>query len=274
MSMAIIIPAHNEAALIGACLDAVIASGDVPGGVEIVVAANGCTDATVLEAEARRAGVEARGWALGVLNLPGLGKPGALNAADAQTQADVRVYLDADVTVSKDLIPQLWDILCKPGPRYASGKVKIRGKSAFSRLYARLWARVPFMAKGVPGCGLFAVNGEGRARWAEFPPIISDDTFVRLQFTPAERHLATAPYDWPIAEGFARLLRVRRRQDAGVAEIEAQYPQILENDDKLPLGKGGALRLALSDPLGFAAYGAVALGVRLMPAPKDWSRGR
>ena len=33
-------------------------------------------------------------------------------------------------------------------------------------------------------------------------------------------------------------------------------------------------RLALRDPLGFAVYGTVALGVRLRPAPDSWSRGR
>ncbi len=53
------------------------------------------------------------------------------------------------------------------------GQVAITAEGAVSRAYARLWARVPFMARGVPGCGLFALNAAGRARWGDWPAIIS-----------------------------------------------------------------------------------------------------
>jgi len=135
-------------------------------------------------------------------------------------------------------------------------------------------ARLPFMARGVPGCGVYAVNGPGRARWGDFPPVISDDTYVRLQFTPAERRLADAGYDWPVAEGIDALIRVRRRQDAGVEEIARDYPALLAHDDTQRLSAADKLRLALSDPIGFLVYGGVAVAVKLLPAPKDWSRGR
>ena len=127
------------------------------------------------------------------------------------------------------------------------------------------------MTQGVPGCGFFAVNGPGRAMWGAFPPIISDDTFVRLHFTPAQRVLLSASYDWPIAEGFANLVKVRRRQDAGVAEITRLYPGLPANDGTPPVRK---LRLALANPVAFAVYCAVAVAVRLTPATPDWSRGR
>ena len=272
--ISVIIPAHNEAALIGDCLTALLASDPVAVPVEVIVVANGCTDETVAVAEAFADQARARAWGFTVLDLPGLGKPGALNAGDAGARHPARVYLDADVTVSAGVMAGLWAVLNRPEAAYASGRVRITGQGATARRYARLWARVPFMARGAPGCGLFAVNGPGRARWQEFPPIISDDTYVRLQFTPEERHLVEAPYDWPIAEGFAALIRVRRRQDAGVAEIARVYPDCLANDDKLPLGLGGKMALALHDPLGFLTYTGVALAVKLRPAPKDWSRGR
>jgi glycosyltransferase involved in cell wall biosynthesis len=273
--IAVLIPASNEEALIDRCLAAVLASDPVPAPVEVVVAANGCRDATVTKARAFTDRIAARGWSLTVLDLPAIGKPGALNAADAATRAGTRVYLDADVTVSPPLLAQLAGALDRSDPSYASGTVRITaGKSPFSRLYARTWARVPFMARGVPGCGLFAVNAAGRARWGDFPSIISDDTFVRLQFTPTERVGVPATYDWPIAEGLRNLLRVRRRQDEGVAEIARLFPDLLANDDKARLGPSGTLRLALSAPLSFAAYAAVGIGVRLMPAATDWSRGR
>ena len=270
----VIIPAHNESALIEGCLTALLASDPVPVSVEVIVVANGCTDQTVALAGRFAEQAEAKGWGFAVLDLPGLGKPGALNAGDGAARFPARVYLDADVTVSSGLLAALWGTLDRAAPAYASGRVYITGQGATARRYARLWARVPFMAQGVPGCGLFAVNASGRARWQVFPPIISDDTFVRLQFMPEERHLVNAAYDWPIAEGFAGLIKVRRRQDAGVAEIERAYPALRANDDKLPLGLGAKLGLALSDPLGFLTYTSVALAVRFLPAPKGWSRGR
>lgn len=275
MTLSILIPASNEAALIGACLDALLASGDPGRPVEVIVIANGCTDATAQAARDRTAAALARGWTLRVIDLAQGGKPGALNAGDAAATGAMRMYLDADVTVSPPLLAQVAAVLDRDAPAYASGRVRIAGGgSAVSRAYAATWARVPFMARGVPGCGLFAVNAAGRARWGEFPPIISDDTFARLQFAAVERHAVPAPYDWPIAQGFGPLVRVRRRQDAGVLEIAQRYPLALVNDDKARLGPSGAARLALGGPVGFAVYAAVALAVRLGRQGPDWSRGR
>jgi hypothetical protein len=178
------------------------------------------------------------------------------------------------VIVSPDLLAQTDLALGHSAAIYVSGQVRITGKSLVSRAYAAIWARVPFMQHGVPGCGFFAVNGPGRQRWADFPPIISDDTFVRLQFAPAERVLVPAPYDWPIAEGLRNLVRVRRRQDAGVAQVAALYPQIMDNDGTPALGKVGLLKLALSNPAAFLVYAGVTLRVRQSPGGTEWSRGR
>ncbi|WP_071674981.1 glycosyltransferase [Nioella nitratireducens] len=272
--ISIIVPAHNEARLIGACLTALFASDRCPVPVEVIVVANGCTDATREIAQGFSGQASQKGWSYQVLDRPALGKPGALNAGDAAARYPARAYLDADVTVSPGLLAALWHALDRAEPAYASGQVRITAVSAASRRYGRLWQRVPFMTYGVPGCGLFAVNAAGRARWRAFPPVISDDTFVRLSFRPDERHLVPFPYDWPIAEGLRALIAVRRRQDAGVAEIAARFPDLLANDDKLPLRRRRALGLALSDPLGFVTYAGVAAAVRLLPAPKQWSRGR
>lgn len=273
-AVAVIVPASNEEALIGACLGAVAASDPMPGPVEVIVVANGCRDATVAVARAAGAAIIARGWRLTVLDLPQGGKTRALNAGDAATRAQVRVYLDADVTVSPGLLPGIAAALAGDAPAYASGQVRITARGLVSQAYGRLWARVPFMARGVPGCGLFAVNAAGRARWDDWPDVISDDGFARLTFAPAERHLVPAPYAWPIAEGFSRLVRVRRRQDRGVAELAERFPALLANEDKGRQGISGLIGLALGDPAGFAVYAAVALAVRLAPAPAGWSRGR
>ncbi|WP_425098191.1 glycosyltransferase [Tropicibacter sp. S64] len=274
-AVSVIVPASNEAALIGGCLSALLASDPVPAAVEVIVVANGCSDDTAARARGFAERFAAKGWHLVVLDLTEGGKLEALNAGDAAASGGIRVYLDADVTVSAALLGQIAAALEGPEPRYASGRVTITAKSAVSRAYARVWAKVPFMADCVPGCGLFAVNAAGRARWGAFPDIISDDTFVRLSFAPGERVGVPAAYEWPIAEGFQRLVRVRRRQDVGVDEIARLYPDLLDNDDKPAFGTGRKLGLALRDPLGFAVYSGVAVMVKLTKGQgSEWSRGR
>ena len=273
----VIIPASNEAALIGACLDSLLASEwpqDKP--LDVVVIANGCHDDTAGIARGRESAFAARGWSLLIIDRPEGGKPGALDAGDDTVRGDgPRVYLDADVTISPRLLDRLADALSVARPRYASGRVRITAQSAVSRAYARMWGRVPFMQHGVPGCGVFAVNAAGRARWGRFPDIIADDTFVRLCFAPEERVLVDACYDWPVAEGFARLVKVRRRQDAGVSEIARKYPALAKNDDKRPFPLADKFRAALFDPMAFAVYGGVALVVRLTRKNRqEWARGR
>lgn len=271
----IIIPASNEAALIGACLAATLASQGLERA-RIIVVANGCSDDTADVARSYGEATRDRGWELLVKELDRGHKPGALNAGDALAGPGPRLYLDADVVVHAELIREICDILSAEAPRYASGLVHIpRPASWVSRAYARIYRQVPFMTRGVPGCGLFAVNPAGRARWGAFPDIIADDTFVRLHFTASERAQVPVPYEWPVVEGWRALLKVRRRQNAGVREIAEKYPELLANDDKPPFPKSLALRMALRDPLGFAVYAAIGvLARRGRGAGAGWSRGR
>ena len=271
--MNIIIPASNEAALIGVCLRAILASENAPI-LRVIVVANGCTDDTADVARTFTDDFENHGWTLEIIEVERGHKPGALNAGDAACGPGIRMYLDADVVINPALIRDISNILTAKTPLYASGSVKIPQPRHFvSRAYARIYAQVPFMTTGVPGCGLFAVNEAGRARWQHFPDIIADDTFVRLSFAPSERKCVAATYLWPVVEGWSALLRVRRRQNAGVSEIASLFPALLANDDKPSFGKGKAARLALQDPVGFAIYAAIGL---LSRGAKDtnWSRGR
>jgi glycosyltransferase involved in cell wall biosynthesis len=269
--LSVIIPAHNEEGLIGPCIHTLALSEPVAMPVEVIVVANGCHDGTIAEAYEHRPGIEALGWGFRVIDLPDGGKTGALNAGDRAARGSLRAYLDADVTVSSGLLPQIVEALDVSTPRYASGAIRIVGKGLVSRAYARLWAKVPYMSATVPGCGFFAMNAPGRAQWADWPDVIADDLFARLNFTTEERVAVTATYNWPIARGFSRLVRVRRRQDAGVAEIARRYPQLLKNEDK---SGNGTSRLALRDPVGFAIYAGVALAVRLRRQGPEWSRSR
>ena len=273
----VILPARDEAAWIAPCLTALLAQDTAAGQLEVIVVANGCRDATAAIARDHADRFAARGWTLKVLELPDEGgKPGALNAGDAAAQGAVRIYLDADVRCSPSLIGQLRQALDTPEPRYATGRLRVPpAQSWVTRRYAELWLQLPFTAPGTaPGAGIFAVNAAGRGRWGSFPAVISDDTFARLQFCPAERHEVTADYLWPMPEGFMRLSRVRRRQDAGVAEIRRAFPSLLGNEGKPPLRPADLAGLALRRPVALAVYAAVLLSNRLRPARAEWERGR
>ncbi|MEM7731338.1 MAG: glycosyltransferase family 2 protein [Pseudomonadota bacterium] len=276
MDVSVIIPANNEEGYIGPCLEALRDQQMGPLQGEVIVAANACVDDTVAMAKHARAGLDASGWILRVLDLPGPGKVAALNAADPEAQGDVLIYLDADVVIAPDMIAALHAELAAPEPRYASGVLHVaRAESWVTRCFATTWQRLPFMVTNVQGAGLFAVNRPGRARWGAFPDIIADDAYVRLLFAPEERVRVRPAYVWPLVEGFADLVRVRRRQDAGVRELALKFPGIMVNESKPPMRLSDHLRLLARVPVSYVVYVSVMLAVKLGPRhASGWTRGR
>lgn len=274
--ISVIIAARNEENYIQPCLKSLLAQeGLKPGELEVIVAANACTDATVKAASDLTAAFAARGWALAVMYLAEGGKLGAVAAAEQAATGRCLAYLDADVICDPLLLGQIAEVLAAPQPLYATGRLVVASSpNRVTRAYARIWQRLPFVEQGAVGAGFFAMNRAGRGRWGDWPRIISDDTFARLNFAPKERIEVAAPYHWPMVEGFGNLVRVRRRQDAGVIEVRTLYPQLFDNDTKAPVSKGLALRLLLKDPLGMLVYLAVHIAVRMKPASAEWTRGR
>jgi len=272
----VIIPANNEAYYITACLDTLLAQ-ETPASVIVIVAANACTDDTVALVRAKTGAFEGRGWMLQCLDLEQGGKTYALNQAEAllPDAGVARAYLDADVLCDPHLIEEVRSALDTDQPRYATGTLHVtRARTWMTRAYASVWTRLPFVQDGAVGAGFFALNGAGRARWDAFPDIISDDTFVRLNFTPAERIETPARYHWPMVEGLRALVRVRRRQNAGVDQLAARWPALMQNEGKSSLGKSGFMRLMRDVPLGLAVYLTVHIAVRIGKPKAEWSRGR
>ncbi len=285
--ISIIIPANNEEGYIGECLRFLLASQDpvrtrhVTGvedaSVQVIVVANGCSDATVREACAKITAFTEKGWQLDVLDIEQGGKTNALNCADAAAIHDMRVYIDADIHVSDVLVSQLVQALDRLEPAYAGGRPHIRPARSFvSERYARFWEHLPFMATGVPGCGVYGVNAKGRERWADFPDVIADDTFVRYNFAPNEMYGVKAPYSWPITEGFGNLVRVRRRQNEGLDEIRRLWPNLARRMKNTAPDRKEKVRLFLKDPIGFTIYATVSLAVYLplFRNRSGWDRGR
>lgn len=272
--LSVIVPASNEAGLIGRCIEALLGSRFSQRALwQLIIAANGCADETAAIARSYADAAQRCDVDLVVLDIKQGNKLSAINVAETFAIGDIFVYVDADVTVGPELLDQLEQALSRPEPAYATGTLQIAAPRTWAtNLYARFWSRLPFVVDGCAGCGVFAVNRSGRARWDKFPAIISDDTFVRLHFAPSERIGVSAGFTWPMVEGASNLVRVRRRQDRGVQEIARFYPQLLANEGK---SRATLLRLARIDPIGFAFYAWIAFMTKLPPFSGGyWVRGR
>ena len=210
-SVAIIIPACNEAASIGDCLRALLLQ-SLRGPIDVVVAVNGSADDTAEIASEFQVDFDACGRSLEILELPRASKTDALNAGDAHVDADIRIYLDADAVLSPNAVETLAIALAGPQPRLASPR--LRAKSVSASTCAAVWSQLPPISDDVAGGGCYAMSRSGRARFGTFPDVIADDGFVRAHFARSERLLlATANYT------------VRFPGDATIGEVWARWLQ-------------------------------------------------
>jgi glycosyltransferase involved in cell wall biosynthesis len=210
----IVIAAHNEAAVIGRCLDALLADA-VPGEFDVTVVANGCSDATA-QIAATKPGVR-------VLDLPAAGKVAALNAGDAVAVGFPRVYLDADIIITARGIRALRDVLAIPDQTVSAAvlaaaprrEVDVSHSPWLVREYFAINSRLPVFNNALFGRGVVALSAEGRGRFGRFPDVVADDLFLDSLFTGAEKNqvesvsaVVTAPQR--TRDLLRRLARVRR----------------------------------------------------------------
>ena len=206
--MSVIIAAHDEETVIGRCLDALSPAAQGIA-LQVIVSANGCSDATAEIARARGAQVVER---------PEPGKPGALNAAEHVATGFPRVYLDADIMPPPGALAALAEALrSRPGvlATMPVRRVVTTGRPWPVRAYFRINQRLPVFRTGLFGRGLIVVSEAGRARFDEFPALTADDLFLDAQFAVAEKcEVATVvvEVDSPrtTTDLVRRLVRVRR----------------------------------------------------------------
>lgn len=206
----VVIPAYNEAAVIGRCLSALRAEG-LP--LEIVVAANGCSDDTAALARA----VEG----VTVLDIPTGSKSGALNAGDDAARAFPRIYLDADIELSPGALSGLVAALSADEPRVAAPRVLFdtRDASGWVRAYYRVFEELPYAGDGLVGLGVYGVSGPGRSRFERFPRVQADDLFIQRLFAPEERIRTEGTFTVRVPRKLGALVAVRTRVARGNAEL-------------------------------------------------------
>ena len=239
--ISIVLPAHNEARVIGRTLTA-LTSGALPDELDLVVVCNGCTDDTA--AIARGFGTSVR-----VIETPIANKVHALNLGDQAAQGFPRVYVDADVIVSLSTIRALAQCLEKPGIIAAAPTpdFDLKGCSWPVRAFYFIRRQLPSFGEGIGGSGVYALSELGRQRFGAFPNLVADDTYVRIQFRPEERETLRSVRSivYP-PRTIQNLIAIEARADFGTFELARRDPDLWNN--KGP-GNGKALVNLLKHPL-------------------------
>lgn len=209
----ILIPAHNEAAVIARTL-APLAALVQNGTVALIVVANACTDDTAQIAAQACPGAR-------VVSTPIGGKTHALNLGMTfVAQGQPVVCLDADLVLSADGLLGLIAAV-EAGAIAAIGymHVDVTASTALVRAYQRAWALNPYFAMGKFG-GVFALSAKAICAHFPLPDVLGDDEYLRrsiapqdVAFVPACQFTAQSP------RNLASLFATRKRALRGARQL-------------------------------------------------------
>jgi hypothetical protein len=178
----VVIPAHNEASVIGRLLAGLLADAQ-PGEFTIVVVANGCTDDTERVATGYEPLVR-------VISTPIASKSNALRIGDENAHSFPRLYVDADVELRTADARALADALRSPDVLAVAPErvVDLTDRPLLVRWYYRIWQRLPTVHDGLFARGVIGVNEVGHQR-LEWGDAMSDDLVASVSFAPHERRV-------------------------------------------------------------------------------------
>lgn len=269
----LIIPAHNEATVIGQLLDSL--PRQIYGRpLQIIVACNGCSDGTAEVARTRN---------VTVVEVAAASKIAALNAAEEVASAFPRLYIDADIGISPRTIQDVVAALSTPGALCAAppADVQLSGRPWIVKAYLSFLRRLSDARGDFVGSGVYALSADGRARFGRFPDLIADDRFVRNRFSRRERiQVETAPTIVQAPRTVTALFRQRVRgivgnlqlAERGLKEPPSDEPAHTMTWWKLALRHPGLMPSAIA----YAAFNAIArvVATHRMRAggPVDWGR--
>ena len=274
--ISVIIPAHNEQAVIGRCLGALL-DGARNGELEVIVVCNGCTDRT--PDAARSAGAAVGGVAsaaLSILETPLASKVHALNLGDQAARSFPRFYIDADVVLPLEYLRRLAAIFASrqndahalaTAPRFA---MNLEHSSWFVRAFYAVNDRMPSSREGIGGSGVYGLSEAGRARFERFPQLTADDGFVRLQFSSDERVTVEDCFSTVTApRTLWELVRIKTRSHLGNMELKHRFPKLwtLNRGGR----NGGELRRLARRP-GWWPSLAVYLLIKTVARCRAWRR--
>ena len=216
-SFSVVIPAHNEARVLGDCLQSVLGQEGIDK-LEIVVVPNGCTDDTAEVArnfsDQVKVVVQERG-----------SKISALNAGDAACTLFPPAHIDADIELTSQCLMRCHETL-------RGGKLAVAPRAEFEtdesgftiQSFYEAWKRTPYVSDGhMIGAGFYAMSAEGRSRFKEFPPVISDDGFVHQLFRRDERATVEGcSFKIHAPKSLKGLIAIKTRERLGALELAAK----------------------------------------------------
>jgi glycosyltransferase involved in cell wall biosynthesis len=186
MKMAtVIIPAHNEAAVIAQCLDSIVGQDFVE---SIIVACNACADNT--------ADIVKNYEKVRCLEIVKASKTNAINEAEKYITSYPVFYIDADTYLEPGAIQDIIRVMAKNSLLLAAPTpiVNISSSSWLVRGFYRVWLNLPYIKEGVVATCSYVITREGRERFSCFPEVISDDGFVRGHFEVFEMANISSSY--------------------------------------------------------------------------------
>jgi glycosyltransferase involved in cell wall biosynthesis len=217
--ISVIVPACDEEAVIARTLRA-ITTGAGPGELDVIVVCNGCVDKTA--DVARKFGGPVRVIETSVRN-----KANALNIGDHAASSFPRVYADADIVITIDVIRALARRL-QCGDVFAvapMAQIDVSGCSWPVRAFFEIRSRLPSAGEGIGGSGVYALSEEGRRRFGPFPSITADDGYVRIHFLKNERETLHKMHSRVFApRNVSDLITVKTRAHYGSFELASVLP--------------------------------------------------
>lgn len=102
--VSVVVPAHNEEATIGVCLESLVESEYPAGKMEVILVDDGSTDNTIKKAELFEPRAVDNGKKLRIIKRPHTGKVQALNTGLKSTRGSIIITIDADARMAPDAI--------------------------------------------------------------------------------------------------------------------------------------------------------------------------
>ena len=210
----IVIPAHNESAVIGRTLE-FLSRGLSAEDFDVVIVANGCSDATASRARAAFNSAS-------IIETDQPGKCNALNLgyAVSDTTAPI-ICLDADLEVTSDSLKALIAPFEDERILATCGRMVVQSSKASQlvRVFYDGWKSNPYFSEGKFG-GLFALSPEGAKRVFPLPLITADDEFIRRSFNDDERvFVKRCSFTAHAPRSLKSLVHVRKRSLRGAREV-------------------------------------------------------
>jgi cellulose synthase/poly-beta-1,6-N-acetylglucosamine synthase-like glycosyltransferase len=193
-SVSLIVPAYDEEEVIAAKVADALALEYPRELLEVIVACDGCTDATA--ERARAAGADL------VLDLPAGGKVAALNAAAERASGELLAFSDANSTWAPEALGRLVEPFADLSVGYVCGQVRFTdaGGSNLEGAYWRYEMAVREMESALAGvtAGNGAIYAVRRAAYLPLDPSGSHD--LSFPFRLAKRGLRSLYVPWAQAE--------------------------------------------------------------------------